>query len=166
MSVWSWLKLTVCLWLLRKMIKAGGWLLLAAVVLAAWPVTIVTAIGYGAAWLRGWPPARLRRAAAWALIPAGTWLAIQGARLHAWQPAALTPVHAWAGGWSRLTPGNLARVFVLLAPAAVPAGLLWPGWRGRGGSTRSPPGWAGSRRRPRSGSMPASGAGRSAPPGA
>ena len=30
MSVWSWLKLTVCLWLLRKMIKVGGWLLLAA----------------------------------------------------------------------------------------------------------------------------------------
>ena len=32
MSVWSWLKLTVCLWLLRKMIKASGWLLLAALV--------------------------------------------------------------------------------------------------------------------------------------
>jgi hypothetical protein len=28
--VWAWIKLTVCLWLLRKMIKAGGWLLLAA----------------------------------------------------------------------------------------------------------------------------------------
>ena len=71
MSVWSWIRLTVCLWLLRKMIKAAGWLLLVVLALAAWPVTIVTAVGYGAAWLRGWPPARLRRTAAWALLPAG-----------------------------------------------------------------------------------------------
>ena len=40
MSVWAWLKLTVCLWLLRKMIKVTGWLLLAAVAVAAWPVTL------------------------------------------------------------------------------------------------------------------------------
>ena len=133
MSVWSWLKLTVCLWLLRKMIKVTGWLLLAALLLVAWPVTIVTAVGYGAAWLRGWPPARLARTAAWALIPAGTWLAIQGARRHAWQPVAAAPVHAWAHGWSRPAAVNLARVFVLLAPVAVPAGLLVAGlawaWR-------------------------------------
>jgi hypothetical protein len=133
MSVWSWLKLTICLWLLRKMLKAAGWLLLVALLLAAWPVTIVTAIGYAAAWLRGWPPARLRRTAAWALVPAGTWLAIQGARRHAWQPTAAAPVHAWAHGWSHPVPGNLARVFVLLAPVAVPAGLALAGlawaWR-------------------------------------
>ena len=30
MSVWSWLKLTVCLWLLRKSFKAAGWLLVFA----------------------------------------------------------------------------------------------------------------------------------------
>ena len=123
MSVWSWLKLTVCLWLLRKMIKAGGWLLLAALVVAAWPVTLVAAVGYGAAWLRGWPPARLRRTAAWALLPAGTWLAIRAARLHAWRPVALTPVQEWQHGWSHLAAINLARAFVLLAPFAVPAGL-------------------------------------------
>ena len=45
MSVWGWLKLTICLWLLRKMIKAGGWLLLAALAVAAWPVTLVAAVG-------------------------------------------------------------------------------------------------------------------------
>jgi len=164
MSVWSWLKLTIFLWLLRKIFKAAGWLLLAAVVIAAWPVTLVTAAGYGAAWLRGWPPARLARFAAWALIPAGTWTALQGARLHAWPPAVLGPARTWAHSWSRLAPVDLGRVFLLLAPVAVPAGSPWPGWRGRGGSTRSAPGWAGSRRRRRSGSMPASGAARSAPP--
>ena len=123
MSVWSWLKLTVCLWLLRKMIKVGGWLLLAAFVLAAWPVTLVAAIGYLAAWLRGWPPVRLRRTAAWALLPAGIWLAIRAARRDAWWPVALTPVHEWQRGWSHLAAINLARAFVLLAPFAVPAGL-------------------------------------------
>ncbi len=123
MSVWSWLKLTVCLWLLRKMIKAAGWLLLAAVAVAAWPVTLVAAAGYGVAWLRGWPTARLRRAAAWALPPAGVWLAIQAARLHRWRPVAAAPVHSWARGWSHLAAAEAARIFLLLAPFAVPAGL-------------------------------------------
>ena len=101
--------------------------------LAAWPVTMVAAIGSGAAWLRGWPPVRLRRTAAWALIPAGTWVAIQGARLGAWRPVALAPVRAWAHGWSHLAAVTLTRAFLLLAPFAVPAGLFLAGlawaWR-------------------------------------
>ena len=133
MSVWAWLKLTVCLWLLRKIIKAGGWLLLAALAIAAWPVTLVAVAGYGAAWLRGWPPVRLRRAAAWALLPAGIWLAVQAARLHAWRPVALAPVSDWERGWSHLAAAGAARSFLLLAPVAVPAGLALAGlawaWR-------------------------------------
>jgi len=133
MSVWSWIRLTLCLWLLRKMLKAAGWLLLFVLALAAWPVTLVAAIGYGAAWLRGWPPVRLRRTAAWALLPAGTWVAIQGARLHAWRPVALAPVHAWAHGWQHLAAVDVTRVFLLVAPFAVPAGLFLAGlawaWR-------------------------------------
>ncbi len=149
MSVWGWLKLTICLWLLRKMIKAGGWLLLAALAVAAWPVTLVAATGYGAAWLRGWPPTRLRRAAAWALLPAGTWLAIRAARRDAWRPITLTPVQEWQRGWSRLAAPEIARAFVLLAPFAVPVGLalaaLGWAWRnyaittGLGGITATAP---------------------------
>ena len=45
-------------------------------------------------------------------------------------------------------------------------GWRWPRWRGRGGTTPSPPGWAGSWPPRRSPSTPASGSGRSAPPGA
>ena len=166
MSVWSWLKLTACLWLLRKMVKVAGWLLLVALVIAAWPVTIVTAVGYGAAWLRGWPPVRLRRTAAWALLPAGIWFAVQGARLHTWHPVALAPVHAWARGWSHLAAMNLARAFLLLAPFAVPAGLAlaclaWA-WRIYAISA----GLGGIMARPRSPSTPASGNARSAPRGA
>jgi hypothetical protein len=41
MSVLSWLKVAVCLWLLRKAVKVAKWLLIAAVAFAAWPVTVV-----------------------------------------------------------------------------------------------------------------------------
>ncbi len=123
MSVWSWVKLTVCLWLLRKMVKMAGWLLLVAAAVAAWPVTVVAVIGYVAAWLRGWPPVRLRRAAGWALPPAAVWLAVQTARRHAWRPVALAPVQDWERGWSHLAAAGAVRSFLLLAPFAVPAGL-------------------------------------------
>jgi hypothetical protein len=137
------------LWVLRKMIKTFGWLLAGLVVLAAWPVTIVAAGGYETARRRGWPPARLYRTAAWALIPAATFTALQAARARAWQPAALAPVRTWAHSWSHLTAMDVARVFVLLAPVTVPAGLFLAGlawaWRiyaittGLGGFTASAP---------------------------
>ena len=147
---WSWLKFTIVLWLLRKTLKITGWLLLAAVVIAAWPVTLVAAAGYAAAWLRGWPPVRLYRTAAWALPITAAWLAALEVR---------TPGLAPGGPGSRAGPGPaagitwpprpVAHAFVLVAPAAVPAGLalggvLWA-WRiyaittGLGGITASAP---------------------------
>ena len=124
MSVWSWLKLTVCLWLLRKMVKLAGWLLLAAVAVAAWPVTLAAAAGYVAAWLRGWPPVRLSRAAAGCLLPVTTvWLVAEAIRHPAWQAIALAPARDWAHGWHHLTGRGVTRTFLLVAPAAIPAGL-------------------------------------------
>jgi hypothetical protein len=124
MSVWSWLKLTVCLWLLRKMVKLAGWLLLAAVAVAAWPVTLAAAAGYVAAWLRGWPPVRLSRAAAGCLLPVTTvWLVAEAIRHPAWQAIALAPVRDWAHGWQHLTGRGVTRTFLLVGPAAIPAGL-------------------------------------------
>jgi len=148
MSVWSWLKLTGCLWLLRKAVKAGKWLLLAAAGIATWPVTLVAVTGYAAAWLRGWPPARLYVAAAWALPVTTAWLVILEVRMPGWI-AARTPGRAWARGWDHLAGADLARVFLLLAPVAVPAGLAVAGmvwaWRiyaitaGLGGMLASAP---------------------------
>ncbi len=149
MSPWAWLKLTIFLWLLRKAIKLTGWLLLAAAVIAAWPVTVVAAAGYLAAWLRGWPPARLYRTAAWALPAAAAWLAALEVRAPGWRPALLTPGRAWAHGWDHLATVPLARTFLLLAPVALAGGLalggvLWA-WRiyaittGLGGITASAP---------------------------
>ena len=149
MTPWAWLKFTIFLWLLRKTLKLTGWLLLATIVIAAWPVTLVAAAGYAAAWLRGWPPARLYRTAAWALAASGAWLAALEVRTPGWRPALLAPGQAWARGWDHLAAAGLGREFLLLAPVALAGGLalgglLWA-WRiyaittGLGGITASAP---------------------------
>ena len=132
MSLWSWLRLSITLWLLRKTFKAFGWLLLLAAAVAAWPLTLVTAAGFGAAWATGCPAAWLRRIAAWSLPVTGVWAGLQ---LAARGPASLglAPAGVWEHGWRPLTGLGLAREFLQLAPLAVPAGLLlaaglW-GWR-------------------------------------
>jgi hypothetical protein len=148
MSVWTWLKFTACRWLIRKAARLAWWLLLAAAAVAAWPVTLVTAAGYTAAWLRGWPPVRLYRAAAWALAMTAAWLAALEVSMPGWL-AARTPGRTWAVGWGYLDAAGLARMFASLAPVAVPAGLALAGltwaWRnyavtaGLGGVTASAP---------------------------
>ena len=164
MTVTSWVKLTVSLWLLRRAVKAAWWLLLAAVAVALWPATLVMVAGYLAARWRGWPPARLRRAAA------GIAARHRAVRGHG-RSGASTP-----GGpphWPRPGTGRaagtatalaVARMFVLVSPVAVPAGLilaagLWS-WRNYAVSA----GIGGRMPRPRSPSTTGSGVGRSAPP--
>ena len=100
---------------------------------AAWPLTTVAGIGYLAAWLRGWPPARLWRAAAWALPMTAVYATGQAIRLHAWQAVALAPVQDYGNAWRLLAAGTILRAGLLVAPVAVPAGLaigglLWA-WR-------------------------------------
>jgi hypothetical protein len=132
-SVWSWLKLTAALWLIRKTVKLAGWLLLAAVAVAAWPLTLTAAVGYLAAWLRGWPPSRLWRAAAWALPMTAVYAIGEALRVHAWQAVALAPVNDWGHAWRLLTGSHMAQAGLLAAPVAVPAGLALAGvgwaWR-------------------------------------
>ena len=132
MTVTSWLRLTISLWLLRKAVKGTGWLLLFLVLAAVWPVTVVAILGYLAASRRGWPPARLRRAAAATLALTGIYAVGDVVRQHAGRAAALAPVRDWANGWHRDALA-VARMFVLVSPVAVPAGLalaagLWS-WR-------------------------------------
>ena len=96
-------------------------------------MTLVTVTGYAAAWLRGWPPVRLGRAAATPLPTTVIWLAAEGARQHTWRAIAMAPVRDWAHGWHHLTAIGVTRTFLLVAPVAIPAGLglaalLW-GWR-------------------------------------
>ena len=123
MTVRAWLKLTVCLWLLGKAVKVAGWLAAFAAVIAAWPLTLVIAAGYGAAWWHGRPPAWLRRAAVRSLVLPLAWLAAGAVHPGRLRAAALAPVRAWQHGWPYPTMPAAAREFALFAPATVPAGL-------------------------------------------
>ena len=163
MSVWSWLRLTAALWLLRKGVKAFGWFPVAGVAVTAWPITTVAAIGYLAAWLREWPPARLWRAAAWALPMTAVYAIGQAIRLHAWQAVALAPVDDYGNAWRLLAARAILRAGLLVAPVAVPAGRAIGGLLWACGSTPSPPAWPGSPPPHRSSSTPGNGAARSAP---
>jgi hypothetical protein len=132
MTVWSWLWLTAGPWLLGTTIRWTRWLLLAVAALAAWPVTLVAGAGYLTAWLRGWPAAKLYQAAAWALPVTAAGLVMLEVRTPGWMTAR-TPGRGGARGWDHLAAADLARVFLLLAPVTVPAGLALAGliwaWR-------------------------------------
>jgi hypothetical protein len=96
----------------------------ALVALALAPVTLVAAISLTAAWHNGWPPARLYRAAAWCLPMLAVWLAATAISHHSLGPAVAAPHLAWLD----LRRGRYLAAATLLAPPAIPAGLLAGGW--------------------------------------
>jgi hypothetical protein len=122
--MWWYLRLRFTLWLLRAAWRVIRWLALVAVLAAAAPVTLVAAVGFLGAWLRGWPPAKLRRAAWWSLPMAGAYLAGRGLHATAWQAFLLAPVRDWQRAWDLASTGHVVTAFALTAPVAVPAGLL------------------------------------------
>jgi hypothetical protein len=131
--IWWYLRMRFTLWLLRAAGRVLRWLALAAVLAAAAPVTLVAAVGFAGAWLRGWPPARLARAAAWSLPMTAAYLAGHGLRAATWHAFALAPVRDWENAWDQASAGHVVTAFALTAPVAVPAGLavaagLWA-WR-------------------------------------
>ena len=77
--MWWYLHARLLLWLLHVTGRAVRWAVLFAVLAAAAPVTAVAAVGFAGAWLRGWPPAKLRRAACWSLPMTGVYLVLPGA---------------------------------------------------------------------------------------
>jgi hypothetical protein len=130
---WTYVRFRLLIWALRTAGRLLLWATVVAVLVAAAPLTLVTALGVFAAWLRGWPPARLWRAAAWALPMTAVYLAARAVQAHTWQGLALAPVHDWATGWHDVAQGRVVAAVVLVAPLIAPAGLalagcLWA-WR-------------------------------------
>jgi hypothetical protein len=133
MTFWAYLRFQLLLWGLRMAGRLLRAVIVAAVLLAAAPVTGVAAVGFAGAWLRGWPPARLWRAAAWSLPMTGVYLASRALHATTWRAFALAPVRDWDTAWHQVSGGHVLTAFVLCAPVAIPAGLaaaggLWA-WR-------------------------------------
>ena len=94
----SVLTVLVALWLVRKGLRLARYLVSAAELTAAWPVTSIAAVAVAGAWLRGWPPARLYRAAIQSAPMTGIYLIAVAIGSDGWQPVVL----------ARLTGGTSA----------------------------------------------------------
>jgi hypothetical protein len=108
----------------RIVVRVLGMAVLGGLLVAAAPVTVVGVVSAGAAWLRGWPPGRLYRAAAWSLPMVAAWLAAIALRDRAGAPVAEAPYLAWRAMWHLIAAGSVPRAIVVIAPAAVPLGLV------------------------------------------
>jgi hypothetical protein len=99
-------------------------LVLAGVLVAAVPVLAAGIVSAWVAWLRGWPPGRLWREAAWQLPMVAAWLAAIAVAGRAWAPVVTAPYRAWLAMWHLAEAGAYARALVVIAPAAIPLGML------------------------------------------
>jgi hypothetical protein len=123
MSLGSWLRLAACLWLLRMAARVAKWVLLFVLAVVAWPVTVVTAAGCTAAWLRGWPPVRLRWAVVFFLPFTAWWLGLAWVRQGNWRGIAEALVRDWTHGAWPLTHPDPIWAFLQVSLVAIPAGL-------------------------------------------
>jgi len=95
-----------------------------ALLLAAAPVSLVAAGAMAAAWLAGWPPIRLYRAALWCLPMVTVWLAATAIATRSLARVVAAPYLAWLAMWHATAAGPVAAAAVTIAPLAVPLGLL------------------------------------------
>lgn len=117
----------------RWLARLAAWTIGLIVAVMAAPVTVVTLAGLAVAWSRGWPPVRLRHAAAWSLPMAATWLAVTAVTTRSLQAVIAAPFTGWLASWHAFDYGATSTAFTLAAPVAVPAGLLLASvfWAGR-----------------------------------
>jgi hypothetical protein len=98
----------------------------AALMVAAAPVSVCAAIGVWTAWLAGWPPARLYRAALWCAPMVAVWLTAI-AITRGWGSVIQAPYQAWRAMWQDGAAGSYLAAAAVIAPAAIPAGLAVAG---------------------------------------
>jgi hypothetical protein len=104
------------LWLLRAVAAA-------ALIIVAWPAAVVAGCAAAAAWLGGWPPGRLYRAALWCAPMVGVWLAATAVATRSAAGVAQAPYLAWLAMWHRGAAGEYPQAAAVIAPLAIPAGL-------------------------------------------
>jgi hypothetical protein len=145
-SYFTWMMLRAAGKALRTAVKVA---VAAAALAAAAPATIVAAYAFWIAWLLGWPPRRLYRAAVWCLPMVAVFLAAQAGRTGQWGDMWRQPLHAWREMWHLELRGAVGAGLLTTAPLAIPLGLLIGGlaWSyrvhsmetGSGGRTASAP---------------------------
>jgi hypothetical protein len=107
----------------RAVWRAARIVLAAALIVVAAPVSLVAAGSAAAAWLAGWPPGRLYRAALWCLPMLAVWLAGIAIAARSVSQAAAAPYLAWLAMWHSGAAGSYPHAAAVIAPAAIPAGL-------------------------------------------
>ncbi len=107
--------------ILGRMIRA---LAIVALIIAAAPVSLAAALSVAGAWLAGWPPARLGRGAAWCAPMIAVWLAGTGLAARDWASLAQAPYQAWLHMWHDGAAGAYLAAAAVIAPPAIPLGLL------------------------------------------
>ncbi len=111
----------------RAALRIIGILAAAALIIAAAPVSLVAGAGAAVAWLAGWPPARLYRAALCCLPMLVVWLAGTAIATRSAAQVAEAPYLAWLAMWHRGAAGAYPAAAAVIAPAAIPAGLAAAG---------------------------------------
>jgi len=108
---------------LRAVWRVGRLGLAAALIVVAAPVSLVAAGSAATAWLAGWPPGRLYRAALCCLPMLAVWLAASAIAGRSAAQAAAAPYTAWLAMWHSGAAGSYPHAAAVIAPAAIPAGL-------------------------------------------
>ena len=122
-----WLKLVVARAVVRALARVLTALALAAVAVAAAPVSLVAAGALAAAWRQGLLPRRLFAAAAWCGPMVAVWLAWTARAAPGWPAVAAAPYHAWLSSWHLARAGSVLRAAAVIAPLAIPLGLVTGG---------------------------------------
>jgi hypothetical protein len=107
----------------RAAFRIARFLAAAVLVIAAAPVSLVAGGSAAAAWLAGWPPGRLYRAALWCVPMLVVWLAATAIAARSATQVAEAPYLAWLAMWHRGAAGSYPAAAAVIAPLAIPAGL-------------------------------------------
>jgi hypothetical protein len=123
-----WLGLIVAETIVRFSIRAITVAMALALAVAAAPVTLVAAGAYTAAATHGWTSRRLLAAAASCGPMLAAWLAAAAVMAPtsrgAWLSAAGVPYRSFIAFWHLVFAADLARAAAVVAPAAIPLGLV------------------------------------------
>jgi hypothetical protein len=122
-----WLSLVAARAALRAIARLLRIAAVAALVIAAAPASLVAAVGTALAWLRGWPPGRLYRAALWCLPMLAVWLAATAIAARSASRVAAAPYLAWLALWHLGPAASYPAAVAAVAPAAIPIGLAAAG---------------------------------------